>query len=79
MTDWLQTASPASAARPAGDKRRLALDGEAYTFEESATYYAGRVVQTWIRRCIYISILMEEYGLGALSVPADPYSGTRVF
>ena len=39
MTDWLQTASPASAARPAGDKRRLALDGEAYTFEEFATYY----------------------------------------
>ncbi len=39
MTDWLQTASPASAAQPARDKRRLALDGEAYTFEEFATYY----------------------------------------
>ena len=44
MTDWLQTASPASAARPAHEsaflnlnERRLALDGEAYTFEEFAT------------------------------------------
>jgi len=37
MTDCLQTGSPASAARPARDKRRLALDGDVCTLEEFST------------------------------------------
>jgi hypothetical protein len=37
MTDCPQTGSPASAARPASDKRRLALDGDLYTLEEFST------------------------------------------
>ena len=46
MADWLEAPSPASAARPAHEpavpnlnERRIAWDGEAYTFEELSTYY----------------------------------------
>ena len=46
MADCLEEASLASAARPAHEsaflnlnERRIDLDGEAYTFEEFATYY----------------------------------------
>ncbi len=46
MADWLRTTSLASAARPADEsgvlnlnERRIAWDGEAYTFEEFATHY----------------------------------------
>ena len=46
MPDWLEAASSASAALPAHEsgvlilnERRIACDGEAYTFEEFATYY----------------------------------------
>ena len=46
MTHRLEVASPASAARPAHEsgvlnlnERRIARDGEAYTFAEFATYY----------------------------------------
>ena len=44
MADWLEDTSQASAARLAHEsavfnlnQRRIALDGEAYTFEEFAT------------------------------------------
>ena len=87
MADWLEAPSPASAARPAHEpavpnlnERRIAWDGEAYTFEELSTYYGFASGLAIWRKSECRDSAEQPVGINqaALRAPTFIYHGTNL-